>query len=72
MSEAATGLHDWSYAHCLAYFRKSETSDRGAGLYHGTDGPLRVSQGKLQSPVFNQYAAVQPSPISTPLETVQT
>lgn len=52
---AATGLHEWSYAHCLAYFRKSETSDRGVGPYHGADGPLRVSQGRLQSPVFDQF-----------------
>lgn len=52
---AEAGLTDWSYAHCLPYFRKSETSDRAPSPYHGSDGPLRVSQGTMQSPIFEAF-----------------
>ena len=52
---AAKGLNDWSYAHCLPYFRKSETSDRGASLYRGGDGPLHVQSGKLRSKIFDSF-----------------
>lgn len=37
------GLMDWSYQHCLPYFRKSETRDTGANEYHGDSGPLHVT-----------------------------
>ena len=47
---ARKGLSDWSFAHCLPYFRKSETSDRGPSLYRGDSGPLHVQSGRLQSP----------------------
>jgi choline dehydrogenase len=40
---AAQGLPGWSYADVLPYFRKLETSWRGASEYHGADGPVRVS-----------------------------
>ncbi|RYH70918.1 MAG: choline dehydrogenase [Alcaligenaceae bacterium] len=33
----------WSYADVLPYFKRSESSDLGAGEFHGGDGPLRVS-----------------------------
>ena len=32
-------LNNWSYAHCLPYFKRMETSDRGANDYRGGDGP---------------------------------
>jgi len=41
-SWAAMGLAGWSYAEVLPYFRRSETSWRGAGPYHGGAGPLSV------------------------------
>ncbi len=41
---AAAGLAAWSYADVLPYFRRAERSWRGAGLYHGGDGPLSVSR----------------------------
>jgi choline dehydrogenase len=49
------GLHEWSYADCLPYFRRSERSDRGASLYHGTEGPLSVEQGRLKSQIFDAF-----------------
>jgi len=39
---ARDGLHDWNYASVLPYFKRSETSWLGEGIYHGGDGPLQV------------------------------
>lgn len=36
-------LPGWSYADVLPYFKRSESCD-GAGVYHGTAGPLAVSR----------------------------
>lgn len=36
------GCRGWGYADVLPYFRRSETSWRGASFYHGGDGPLNV------------------------------
>lgn len=49
------GLTDWSYAHCLAYFKASETSDRGASDYRGGAGPLGVSQGRYDNSLFDAF-----------------
>ncbi|MCC6473455.1 MAG: GMC family oxidoreductase N-terminal domain-containing protein [Burkholderiales bacterium] len=40
---AAQGLEGWGYADVLPYFRRLESHWRGAGLYHGADGPIRVT-----------------------------
>lgn len=40
---AAAGLPEWSWAHCLPYFRKLENYDRGADEWRGGDGPLRIT-----------------------------
>ena len=37
-------LADWSYAHCLPYFQKSETCQHGNPAYRGEQGPLIISQ----------------------------
>ncbi len=37
------GATGWSYADVLPYFRRMESSWRGAGHYHGADGPLAVT-----------------------------
>lgn len=37
------GCDGWSYADVLPYFRRSETSWRGASVYHGAEGPLYVA-----------------------------
>jgi choline dehydrogenase len=55
-----SGLEGWSYADVLPYFKKMETHWRGAGPYHGGDGPLAVTrmQGAgLMDEVFAQTAA---------------
>jgi choline dehydrogenase len=40
---AANGCAGWSYADVLPYFKRLENSWRGAGKWHGGDGPVRVS-----------------------------
>jgi choline dehydrogenase len=37
------GNEGWDYQSVLPYFRKAEDNERGADDYHGSDGPLRVS-----------------------------
>ena len=39
---AQMGARGWSYADCLPYFRKLESSWRGESDYHGADGPVAV------------------------------
>lgn len=36
------GCHGWSFAEVLPYFKRMETSWRGAGPWHGGDGPLSI------------------------------
>lgn len=36
------GCHGWSYAHVLPYFKKLESSWRGAVPYHGAAGPMPI------------------------------
>jgi choline dehydrogenase len=38
------GLGGWSYAEVLPYFKKLESHWRGAGPYHGGDGPVHISR----------------------------
>lgn len=54
---ATDGLPEWDYAHCLSYFRRAETSDRGASFYRGGSGPLSTERGRLQSPIFDAFLA---------------
>jgi choline dehydrogenase len=49
------GLSDWSYAHCLPYFRKSETREKGGDDYRGGEGPLRVHTGACENPLYNAF-----------------
>ncbi len=49
------GLSGWRYANCLPYFKAGETSDRGADDWRGGNGPLGVSKGRLESPLFDAF-----------------
>ncbi len=49
------GLNDWSYAHCLPYFRKSETRAKGGDSYRGSEGPLNVHTGDCTNPLYNAF-----------------
>ena len=52
---AQEGLDGWSYADVLPYFIRSENSFRGNGSFHGVGGPLQVSAGRLENPLFHAY-----------------
>ena len=54
-SWAEAGNATWSYAHCLPYFRKLETYDKGADAYRGASGPVHVSTMKAQLPIFQAF-----------------
>ena len=55
------GCEGWGYADVLPYFKKMETSWRGAGPYHGDKGPLHVariqSEYRLHEPLWNSARA---------------
>ncbi|OYU37896.1 MAG: GMC family oxidoreductase [Pseudorhodobacter sp. PARRP1] len=48
---AAGGAVGWSHQEVLPYFRKAEANQRLADEYHGTDGPLRVSDPSYRHPL---------------------
>ncbi|MBA1204380.1 choline dehydrogenase [Pseudomonas capeferrum] len=48
-------LPSWDYAHCLPYFRKAERSDRGENLWRGGSGPLGVSRGTSDNPLYDVF-----------------
>ena len=50
-SWAALGATGWSYDEVLPWFRKAEANQRIADGYHGTDGPLRVSDTLHRHPL---------------------
>jgi choline dehydrogenase len=54
---AEDGLHEWSYAHCLPYFRKMETFDRGADDYRGGDGPQHIETCPADNPLDRAFIA---------------
>jgi len=54
---AAAGLPDWSYAHCLPYFKKLEHYDRGENDYRGGGGPMAITTLKADLPVFQAFLA---------------
>jgi choline dehydrogenase len=41
---AALGLRGWSFDDVLPYFKRLESSWRGASAWHGGDGPVRISR----------------------------
>ncbi|RFO95208.1 choline dehydrogenase [Rhodoferax lacus] len=48
-------LPEWTYAHCLPYFRKAETREVGGDDYRGSDGPLHVHTGACENPLYNAF-----------------
>ena len=60
------GLDGWGYDDVLPYFKRLETSWRGPGPYHGTDGPVRnvpVDYAEAMFPYFQQAAANMGLPV---------
>ncbi len=49
------GLGRWSYAQCLPYFKASESSDKGPNDWRGSEGPLGVTTGHFENPLFDAF-----------------
>lgn len=55
---AASGNDGWSWHNVLPYFRKLETHPLGNTVYHGGDGPIRVSPMRSRAhPVCESFLA---------------
>ena len=48
-------LDHWRYANCLPYFKAGETSDRGASDWRGGSGPLGVTKGYYENPLYDAF-----------------
>jgi choline dehydrogenase len=51
------GNAGWSYQDVLPYFRRAENQTRGGDAYHGTEGPLTVSDLREKSPLCDAFIA---------------
>ena len=49
------GLEEWASERCLPYFKAGETSDRGASDWRGGSGPLGVTKGAFEDPLFDAF-----------------
>jgi choline dehydrogenase len=49
------GMRGWSHADCLPYFKKAESLDLGGDDYRGADGPLSVTAGRMQNPLYRAW-----------------
>ena len=71
---AEKGATDWDYAHCLPYFKKSETwalasENPDTKAYRGTEGPLGVNNGnQMKNPLYQAFvdAGVEAGYMDTP------
>jgi choline dehydrogenase len=49
------GLENWTYFHCLPYFKKSETRLKGGDAYRGNSGPLFATTGACRNPLYQAF-----------------
>ena len=52
---AENGLTDWSFAHCLPYFKRLETFSGGADSWRGGEGPVHVTAPQFSNPLNNIF-----------------
>jgi choline dehydrogenase len=52
---AHEGLPDWSYAHCLPYFRKMETFVDGEDDWRGGSGPMQISRAAAKHKLYEAF-----------------
>jgi choline dehydrogenase-like flavoprotein len=45
----------WSYGEVLPYFKRSEDNERGESRYHGSGGPLAVSENRSRNPMSDAF-----------------
>jgi choline dehydrogenase len=49
------GNTGWGWDDVLPYFIKSENQERGKDKFHGVNGPLSVSDQRIQLPLLNEF-----------------
>ncbi|XP_063968704.1 choline dehydrogenase, mitochondrial-like [Lytechinus pictus] len=49
------GAIGWSHSDCLPYFKRAECHELGGDDYRGGGGPLHISLGKSQNPLFKAF-----------------
>ncbi len=54
---ASFGLPDWSFAHVLPYFRKSEDWEGGEDAHRGVGGPLTTRFSTFEDPLCDAFIA---------------
>jgi choline dehydrogenase len=54
---AQRGCQGWSFDQVLRYFKKAETNSRGAGEWHGDNGPMAVKQSRVDLPICDAFLA---------------
>jgi choline dehydrogenase len=52
---AEAGAEGWAYADVLPYFRRMEHWHGGTSEYRGTDGPLHITRGPRDNPLFDAF-----------------
>ena len=52
---ATNQLNNWSYAHCLPYFKRMEKTDRGDDAFRGRSGPMEITVGGDINPLYRAY-----------------
>ncbi len=52
---AEDGLEQWSYAHCLPYFKRLEQRLMGADRWQGAAGPLYLTTPECGNPLFDAF-----------------
>jgi choline dehydrogenase len=54
---AEHGCAGWDYASVLPYFKRLETSSRGASAWRGGEGPLSVDEVRIEHPLTTAWMA---------------
>src|SRR5262249_38367373 len=54
---AQRGCQGWSFDQVLPFFKKAETNSRGAGEWHGDDGPMAAKQSRVDLPICDAFLA---------------
>jgi len=52
-----SGCEGWSYDDVLTYFKKAENQQRGADEFHGSGGPLWVSDQRVKNELADEFVA---------------
>lgn len=51
------GNEGWAWDDVLPLFKRAEDQERGSDMYHGTGGPLTVSNMRIQRPICDAWVA---------------